>query len=192
MIRTLAWVLGGVILAKGAFADPLPGDPAAGRKVAGMCRTCHGLDGYAKIPIAPHIGGEPKEYLAAQLIAFREGTREHEMMSVVARSLSDDQIADVSRWYSAHQITATLPAAAEPAPEACVACHGAEGLASVDDAPHLAGETNIYIETQLKAFRAGKRAHAVMTSIAAELTDDEIRRLANWFSQVSIEITAPE
>ena len=75
--------LGGLLLAGGAHAETT-GDAAAGKKLAGQCRTCHGLDGYAKIPIAPHIGGEPAEYLEAQLMAFKTGTREHEMMSVVA------------------------------------------------------------------------------------------------------------
>ena len=32
---------------------------------AGMCRTCHGLDGLAQIPVAPNIGGEPADYLSA-------------------------------------------------------------------------------------------------------------------------------
>ncbi len=107
--------------------------------------------------IAPHIGGEPETYIASQLHAFREGTRTHEMMSVVAKSLSDQQIADLAAWYSAHVPTATLTADAEGAPEVCVACHGANGIGVAEDVPNLAGETNIYIDTQLKAFRGGKR-----------------------------------
>lgn len=193
MIRALTLAFGGVFLASALWAEDISkGDAIAGRKVANMCRTCHGLDGYAKIPIAPHIGGEPATYLAAQLQAFRDGSREHEMMTVVARGLNDDQIADVSSWYAAHKISATLPASAETAPEECVSCHGETGLAVVEDAPHLAGETNIYIETQLKAFRSGKRENAVMNEIAAELTDAEIRAIANWFSGISIQIDAVE
>ena len=71
MNRTLAIFLGGLTLAGGLAAPALAGDPEAGRKVANMCRTCHGADGYAAIPIAPHIGGEPAEYLEAQLLAFK-------------------------------------------------------------------------------------------------------------------------
>ncbi len=77
----------GALCAGALLALALPAgaqDVEAGRKVAGMCRTCHGLDGYAQIPIAPHIGGEPADYIAAQLRAFRSGERQHEMMSVVA------------------------------------------------------------------------------------------------------------
>lgn len=185
--------LAGVFFGGAVLAQDLPvGDPAAGRKVAGMCQTCHGLDGYAKIPIAPHIGGEPAGYLEAQLTAFRDGTREHEMMSIVAKGLNDSQIADVSAWYADQIATATLTADKAAAPAACVACHGADGIALVEDAPNLAGETNIYIDTQLKAFRGGKRVHEIMTDIAADMTDAEIRAAADWYAAITLTITASE
>ena len=185
-------VLGGICLAGPALTDEmLQGDPDAGRKLAGQCRTCHGLDGVAKIPIAPNIGGEPVSYLTAQLTAFRDARRTHEMMSVVTKSLTDQQIADVSTWYASHTATATLNADPADAPQACVACHGVDGIATVEDAPHLAGETNIYIETQLKAFRSGKRNHDVMSDIAAELSDDEIRTLSNWFAAIDLAVEGP-
>ena len=184
-------VLGGVLLAQAALAQPT-GDRAAGRQLAGQCRTCHGLDGYAQIPIAPHIGGEPADYIVAQLTAFRDGTREHEMMSIVAKNLTDEQIADLAAWYSGHKITAELTADPAGAPEQCVACHGADGLHAIPEAPNLAGETNIYIDTQLKAFRLGKRVNEVMSPIAAELTDEEIRAAADWYAAVKIEIEQVE
>lgn len=193
MIKALLPCLGGLMLAGAAYAQELPvGDPDAGRKTAGMCRTCHGLDGYAQIPIAPHIGGEPAAYLAAQLVAFREGTRAHEMMTVVARGLSDQQIGDVAAWYAQHQATATLSADPAEAPQDCTGCHGADGIALVADVPNLAGETNIYIATQLKAFRTGKRTHDIMTPISADLTDADIRTLADWFAAVKLDISAKD
>ena len=183
MRNFLKLALGGVFLAGSVSAGDFPGaDRQAGRKVAGMCRTCHGLDGYARIPVAPHIGGEPFSYLAAQLEAFRSGARQHEMMSVVARGLTDRQIADVSAWYAGHTASAVHPANADAAPELCSGCHGTDGISLMDDAPHLAGEANIYIEIQLKSFRSGKRAHEVMTEIAAGLTDEEIRGFADWYA----------
>ncbi len=185
-------LLGVLMLAGGppALAD----DPAAGRKIANMCRTCHGIDGYAQIPIAPHIGGEPKEYLEAQLMAFKTGKREHEMMSIVAAGLSAQQISDVAAWYASHSAVATLPegTSEEDAPMACVSCHGADGISLLLDAPNLAGEVNIYIDTQLKAFRNGNRQHEIMSDIAASLTDEDIREIANWYSKVRLEIKPPE
>ncbi|MDB2407542.1 cytochrome c4 [Jannaschia sp.] len=189
MSRILATILGGLTLAGGAPA--FAGDPVAGRAVANMCRTCHGLDGYATIPIAPHIGGEPAAYLEAQLSAFKTGARENEMMSIVAAGLSDTQIADVAAWYADHDVTATLPAGVseDDAPEACVACHGVDGLSLFEDAPNLAGEVNVYTDTQLKAFRNGNREHAIMSAIAAELSDAQIRAAADWYAAVQLEIS---
>ncbi len=192
MRRILKLALGGVILAGTAQAGDMPaGDLEAGRKVAGKCRTCHGIDGTAKIPIAPHIGGEPASYLRRQLVAFRDGSREHEMMTVVARGLSDEQIADVAAWYASHTAEATLAKGEGDAPELCVSCHGADGIAVVEDAPHLAGETNIYIETQLKAYRSGKRSHDIMSDISAELSDEEIRLAADWYGSITLNIAHP-
>ncbi|WP_055081760.1 c-type cytochrome [Jannaschia donghaensis] len=185
-------ILGGLMLAGGspAAAD----DPSAGRQIANMCRTCHGIDGYAQIPIAPHIGGEPKEYLEAQLMAFKSGAREHEMMSVVTATLSAQQISDVAAWYASHNAVATLPDGIneDDAPQACVSCHGADGISVLLDAPNLAGEVNIYIDTQLKAFRLGKRDHEIMSEIASHLDDAEIREVADWYSNVQLEIVLAE
>ena len=191
MRLAIATILGGLLLAGDALAQAV-GDRNAGRQLAGQCRTCHGLDGYALIPIAPHIGGEPESYIRTQLAAFRDGSREHEMMSIVARSLTDQQIADLAAWYSGHQITAELTTDTADAPAACIGCHGTDGIHLQDDVPNLAGETNIYIDTQLKAFRSGKRLHDVMTAVASELTDEEIRAAADWYAEIEIGIETVE
>ncbi|QYK42632.1 MAG: c-type cytochrome [Paracoccaceae bacterium] len=196
-MRRLAHLVGGVVLAHLAalagLAEVPAGDPAAGRVLAGQCRTCHGLDGMARIPIAPHIGGEPAGYLSRQLAAFRSGAREHEMMSVVAKGLTDEAIGNLAAWYAAQVPTAGLPAGRTEAdaPEACTACHGADGMATMEDAPNLAGENVMYIDTQLKAFRSGKRVHDIMTGIAADLSDDDIRALAAWYAGTTLTLAPP-
>ncbi|MEO1291778.1 MAG: cytochrome c [Pseudomonadota bacterium] len=100
-----------VILGSASFiaAPALAGDASAGKQKSRACRTCHGLDGIAKIPIAPHIAGENEIYLATQLKAFRSGKRENEIMSVIAKDLSDEDIADLSAWYASITITVSLP-----------------------------------------------------------------------------------
>lgn len=106
MFRTMLVTTIVALTAAGALAD---GDAAAGRKKAGQCRTCHGIDGMAKIPIAPNIGGENFTYLKTQLQNFRSGKREHEIMSIVAKGLSDADIDDLSAWYSSITVTMTMP-----------------------------------------------------------------------------------
>lgn len=184
-------ILGGLTLAGGAMAE-VTGDREAGRKLTNQCSTCHGRDGFARIPIAPHIGGESFSYLSSQLTAFRDGTREHEMMSVVARTLSDEDIANLAAWYSGHEVSVELKQDPARAPAQCVACHGADGLYLIDDAPNLAGEANIYIDTQLKAFRNGKRVHDIMSPIAQTLSDEEIRAIADWYADIGLKITLVE
>ncbi len=182
---------GAAAAGESAWPEPVLAD---GRRKIGQCRTCHGGDGVATIPIAPHIGGESFDYIADQLAAFRSGAREHEMMTVVARNLSDQDIADVAAHYASFAPVATPPAgwAPENAPGLCVACHGADGIALLPEAPHLAGESRIYIETQLKAFRLGQRENEIMSPLAADLSDEEIRDYAKWYAEIGFSTEAPE
>ena len=90
-------------------AESIAADAAAGRQKARACAACHGIDGIAKMPIAPHIAGESQVYLETQLKAFRSGKRENEIMSVVATDLSDEDISDLAAWYASIQFSVTLP-----------------------------------------------------------------------------------
>jgi cytochrome c553 len=91
-------------------ATAFAADPAAGKKIAqGTCAVCHGLDGIAKNPDAPHLAAENVEYLLRQLKAFKSGERKHEQMSIIAQGMSDEQMADVSAWYSSIKIKAEMP-----------------------------------------------------------------------------------
>ncbi|MCI0681164.1 MAG: cytochrome c [Gemmataceae bacterium] len=87
----------------------LGGDAQLGRQKAKMCQTCHGIDGLAKIPSAPHIAGESELYLVTQLKAFRSGKRTHEIMSLIAQQLSDEDIDNLAAWYSSIKIEVTVP-----------------------------------------------------------------------------------
>jgi cytochrome c553 len=84
-------------------------DAKAGRALAVKCQACHGIDGIAKIPVAPHLAGESEIYLQTQLKAFRSGKRENDMMTVVAKDLSDKDIINLAAWYSSIEISVKLP-----------------------------------------------------------------------------------
>ena len=85
------------------------GDPAAGWEKAKVCRTCHGMDGVGKLPNVPNIGGESDFYLTKQLKAFRKGDRRDEQMAIIARDLSDQDIADLAAYYASISFTVTVP-----------------------------------------------------------------------------------
>lgn len=85
------------------------GDPAEGRKKAASCSGCHGMDGMAKMPNVPHIAGESEFYLTKQLRAFRAGERQDEQMSVIAQSLSDEDIDNLAAYFSSIEISVRVP-----------------------------------------------------------------------------------
>ncbi len=98
----LALVAAGVIL---AATPSLAQDVTAGRRVAvRACAACHGADGIAKLPEAANLAGQDATYLTRQLQAFQTGTRVHEQMSVIAKTLTEQQVSDVTAYYGAVQI----------------------------------------------------------------------------------------
>lgn len=51
------------------------------------------------------LTGQPKIYLVEQLSNYRSGKRQHEVMSVIAKPLTDAEIDNVSEWYASLQIS---------------------------------------------------------------------------------------
>lgn len=84
------------------------GDAAKGRAKAGECAACHGASGISTAPDAPHLAGQPEDYLVAQLRAYRSGKRAHEAMALVAKGLTDADIANLAAWFS------SIPVRADP------------------------------------------------------------------------------
>ncbi|AXE98656.1 cytochrome C554 [Paraburkholderia hospita] len=74
-------------------------DVAKGRAKAVQCQACHGMDGIAKIPEAPNLAGQNEDYLIKALKDFKSGARQNDMMSLVAKPLSDGDIADLAAFY---------------------------------------------------------------------------------------------
>jgi cytochrome c553 len=98
------------LLAPLAGTSSASADAAAGREKADqVCATCHGVDGVAQIPNAPNLAGQPEIYLLESLDAYRTGKRQHEMMTVVAKDLSDEDVADLAAWYASIEFSVKLP-----------------------------------------------------------------------------------
>ena len=74
----------------------------------------------------------------------------------------------------------------------CAACHGLDGLSKVADAPNLAGNGQLYLARQLKAFRSGERKHPQMSVIAAALSDEDIAAVTNWYSAIKVSVELPQ
>ncbi len=78
-------------------------------KVRMLCANCHGYDGVASLPGAANLSGQQEIYLKQQLKAYRSGERKNPMMTVVAKSLSDEDIDQLSGWYASIKVTVEPP-----------------------------------------------------------------------------------
>ena len=102
MIRSL--VTGLAFAGLACVAHAADGDVAAGRQKAAACAVCHGPLGLATLPDAPNLAGQSAIYLAAQLKAYRGGSRQHEVMTLMAKPLSDVDIDNLAAWYSSLKV----------------------------------------------------------------------------------------
>jgi cytochrome c553 len=95
----LSWCMHGLTNA----AEIIPNLKAAESKVS-MCIGCHAISGYrASYPVVysvPFIGGQDIKYLMNALKSYQSGDRKHPTMQSIAGSLSEQDIADLSLYYS--------------------------------------------------------------------------------------------
>jgi cytochrome c553 len=103
----------------------LHGDAAA--RVPG-CVQCHGAALTGVLPNAPGLLGLPRDYLLAQLGAWRTGQRRAhapDCMAQVAQRLTPEDLGAVTSWLASHPLSADVhPAASLPAPPP-IACGSA-------------------------------------------------------------------
>ena len=159
------------------------------------CFSCHGLDGLGDGDSVPRLAGLDVGYLQKQMEDYGRDLRHDDVMSPIARRLTDGERRAVVAWYAAMPVTTTGLEAATPAPAlflrgdptrgvvACAACHGDQGQGAGPGNPALAGQPAAYTLEQLRRWKKTDRRNdprGVMTAAVAPLTDDEMRRIADW------------
>ena len=69
-----------------------------------QCIGCHGIPGYkATFPEVfpvPMLGGQSAKYIENALNAYKKGDRKHPTMQGIAKSMSDQDIANAAAYYS--------------------------------------------------------------------------------------------
>lgn len=65
---------------------------------------------------------------------------------------------------------------------ACVSCHGVDGNTIVPTFPKLAGQSESYLLKQLKDFKSGDRADAVMNGIAMPLIEKDMADMSAYYA----------
>ncbi len=118
-----------------SWAEVLPdlqGDPAVGREAAKSCDVCHGDEGFSEHRYYPVLAGQKNKYLVFQLHRYRSSKRAHPLMTPLTQDLSDQDIADLSAYYSAVPITKLIEQEIDPESRREIK-HIAGGLFNVQD-----------------------------------------------------------
>jgi len=176
------------------------GDAAAGQAKSALCASCHGVDGNSPLAMNPKLAGQSARYMVKQLQDFKSGARAGAIMAAMVLSLSDQDMEDISAWYSSQQptIQGADPESIELAERlyragnseiavaACSACHSPTGKGNAPAGfPSLSGQHREYTLQQLKDFRSGVRQNdssEMMRTVVERLTDKELEALASYVS----------
>lgn len=73
----------------------------------------------------------------------------------------------------------------------CATCHGANGIATLPEAPNLAGQNEIYLAKALHDYKSGARKDEMMSLMAAGLSDADMENLAAYYQSMKITVSVP-
>lgn len=179
--------------------------PQLDERHVAACTACHGPQGRATPSgYFPRIAGKPQEYLYQQLLNFRDGRRSYPLMGHLLRHLDDDSLQGLAQYFAGLDLPYPPP---EPARvnaarlergaqlvrqgdaargiPACSQCHGERLTGSLPAVPGLLGLSRDYLNSQLGAWRAGRRSARTpdcMAQVAKALAQDDVADLSAWLS----------
>ena len=162
---------------------------------AQTCAACHGPGGRSTDPAVPSLAGQPKQFIATQLVMFREGNRKNPVMSPFAANLSNAELNLLAGYFSFQKpappnrtVSTEVAAAGRAAADRlnCSLCHG-PALLGQQHIPRLAGQQAEYLRVQLRGFKASTRfdMDGQMTSAAQALTAGDIDLLADYLASLA-------
>ena len=73
------------------------------RQLASACGICHGTDGRSVTKDVVALAGLPREHIATQMRAFRDGSRPATVMHQIAKGYTDEQIDSLAAWFAARK-----------------------------------------------------------------------------------------
>jgi cytochrome c553 len=181
--------------------NPAYSDVEKGKELSASCAACHGDDGISLNPVWPKLAGQNPKYLASQLHEFKKGSdgnRNNAVMYGISVNLSDQDIEDLSEYYSSLKSSVGLTkdeylelgrniyrgGNMEIKMQACISCHGPNGQGNYAAAiPMLSGQHSQYTYQQLKNFQTSMRSNdynKMMRNIVHRMTDEEMKAVASY------------
>lgn len=168
-----------------------------------ICAACHGPDGNSIGPTFPKLAGQHAAYLTKQLMDFKASAskpaaRMNPTMAPMAAMLSEADMRGLAAYFASQKQKPEQAknkqtiefgqkiwraGDANKGLPACSGCHGPNGRGIPNQYPSLQGQYADYLETQLKAFRAGERNNDpanMMQAVASRMSDAEIKAVADY------------
>lgn len=176
-------------------------DQITGREKSELCQACHGEDGNSIEPLIPKLAGQYSKYISKQIHDFQTGARTHQIMSAIAITISESELADIAAYFASRtkmnggnrnnpvgeNIFLNGNSSITLVP--CIKCHGKNGKGLTPNTslfPVIGGQHKEYLRKQLMDFRDRIRTNSpgrIMNTITKSLTDAEIEALADYVSQ---------
>jgi cytochrome c553 len=190
MTRRLAALLACLLM----FDPAAAADASAGAEMAAACAACHGENGNSKTENIPSLAGHPAPYLSIQLILFREQQRLNEVMTPLAKALTDEDIEGLAAYFAAQKRVPAGPAM-DPAMAArgkevadahrCGVCHLPD-YSGREQIPRLSAQREDYLAKTMRDYKAGIRSglDGMMTSVLHPVSDEQIAALAAYLAQL--------
>lgn len=182
----------GLALAGPTVAEDSPAVGLPLEEQVQVCAACHGADGNSPQPGTPSLAGQPALTITNQMIYFRERLRQNDLMTPMARGLSDAEIQALAAWYADQPLETP-----DEAPDAalmsrgqelarqhrCASCHRAD-FSGHEQMPRLALQREDYLEQAMLAYREHTRGgpDTTMIEVMREISDDEIQALAHYLA----------
>ena len=167
-----------------------------GATLALNCTMCHGAQGMSRSD-APNLAGQYPEVIQKQMLDYKSGKRYSPIMTTLAQSLTDENIADLAAYYATLPKARTAPTTYDESLPAlvrvgdpirniapCISCHG--GVDQKLGAPWLEGMPKQYLVQQLELFKSGQRrndSQQQMRNVARSMTAEEIEAVATFYAR---------
>jgi cytochrome c553 len=163
------------------------GDAAAGKSAAAACAGCHGEKGTSATPkTTPSLAGQDAQYLAAAMIAYKDGSRSDDTMKGVSAAIDETGARNLAAFYASQTPQAASvrkPLALSEWVQRCDRCHGTNGNSTDPRLPALAAQRLDYLVKTLNAYRTGQRTSPQMAAMSDVLTESDVEGLAAYYAR---------
>lgn len=172
-----------------ATKEPGKFDLAIGEKIKPACILCHSDEGIQKDPRVPNLNGQDHQYLIDATMAYANGKRFNEDMTEIAKAIKPQDasnLVNVAGYYTVQK--ANKPPVVTPQPamktiEKCHSCHGAKGENSTSSQPKLAGQSESYLISAMKAYQDRGRKIKDMYEAHSGLSLMEMKGIAAYYAK---------